>query len=58
MGLTTQEARGAHAAPSSGAPVAGVTADEVLDATASIRDVAARYLGVSTFNLPHQWRCR
>ena len=57
VGLTTQEACGDTPRVILGCPVAGVTADEVLDATASIRDVAARYLGDPNFsNLPRKFK--
>ena len=40
-----------------GCPLAGVTADEVLDATADIRAVASRYLGDPAFsNLPRKYK--
>ncbi len=45
VGLTTQEACGDTPRVILGCPLAGVTADEVLDATPQIRAVASRYLG-------------
>ena len=45
VGLTTQEACGDTPRVFLGCPLAGVTADEVLDATADIRAVASRYVG-------------
>ena len=57
VGLTTQEACGDTPRVFLGCPLAGVTADEVLDATPQIREVAARYLGDPAFsNLPRKYK--
>jgi sulfite reductase (ferredoxin) len=57
VGLTTQEACGDTPRVFLGCPLAGVTADEVLDATADIRAVASRYLGDPAFsNLPRKYK--
>ena len=56
-GLTTQEACGDTPRVILGCPLAGVTADEVLDATPAIRAVAERYLGDPAFsNLPRKYK--
>jgi sulfite reductase (ferredoxin) len=56
-GLTTQEACGDTPRVFLGCPLAGVTADEVLDATPDIRAVASRYLGDPAFsNLPRKYK--
>jgi sulfite reductase (ferredoxin) len=40
-----------------GCPVAGVAADEVLDSSGALRDVAARYIGDPSFaNLPRKYK--
>ncbi len=57
VGLTTQEACGDTPRVILGCPLAGVTADEVLDATPQIRAVASRYLGDPAFsNLPRKYK--
>jgi sulfite reductase (ferredoxin) len=57
VGLTTQEACGDTPRVILGCPLAGVAADEVLDATPAIRAVAARYLGDPNFsNLPRKYK--
>jgi sulfite reductase (ferredoxin) len=57
VGLTTQEACGDTPRVMLGCPLAGVTADEVLDATADLRAVAARYVGDPAFsNLPRKYK--
>ena len=57
VGLTTQEACGDTPRVFMGCPLAGVTADEVLDATPDIRAVASRYLGDPAFsNLPRKYK--
>ena len=57
VGLTTQEACGDTPRVFLGCPLAGVTADEVLDATPDIRAVASRYLGDPAFsNLPRKYK--
>ena len=57
VGLTTQEACGDTPRVFLGCPLAGVTADEVLDASLDIRAVASRYLGDPAFsNLPRKYK--
>ncbi len=57
VGLTTQEACGDTPRVILGCPLAGVAADEVLDATPEIRAVAERYLGDPAFsNLPRKYK--
>jgi sulfite reductase (ferredoxin) len=57
VGLTTQEACGDTPRVILGCPLAGVTADEVLDATPQIRAVASRYVGDPAFsNLPRKYK--
>jgi sulfite reductase (ferredoxin) len=57
VGLTSQEACGDTPRVILGCPLAGVAQDEVLDATASIRAVAERYLGDRDFsNLPRKYK--
>ena len=56
-GLTTQEACGDTPRVILGCPLAGVTADEVLDATPDIRAVAERFVGDPAFsNLPRKYK--
>jgi sulfite reductase (ferredoxin) len=56
-GLTTQEACGDTPRVILGCPLAGVTADEVFDATPDIRAVAQRFLGDPAFsNLPRKYK--
>jgi len=56
-GLTTQEACGDTPRVVMGCPLAGVTADEVLDATPQIRAVASRFVGDPAFsNLPRKYK--
>jgi sulfite reductase (ferredoxin) len=56
-GLTTQEACGDTPRVILGCPLAGVTVDEVLDATPQIRAVANRYVGDPAFsNLPRKYK--
>src|SRR5262245_4015162 len=56
-GSRSQGACGATPRGLLGCPLAGVTADEVLDATADLRAVAARYVGDPTFsNLPRKYK--
>src|SRR6187200_1447379 len=55
-GLTTQEACGDTPRVILGCPLAGVAADEVLDATPAIRAVAERFIGDPSFsNLPRKY---
>ena len=57
VGLTTQEACGDTPRVILGCPLAGITSDEVLDATPQIRAVASRYLGDPAFsNLPRKYK--
>jgi sulfite reductase (ferredoxin) len=57
VGLTTQEACGDTPRVILGCPLAGVDADEVLDATPDIRAVAERMLGDPAFsNLPRKYK--
>jgi sulfite reductase (ferredoxin) len=57
VGLTTQEACGDVPRVFLGCPLAGVTADEVLDATPDIRAVTSRYVGDPAFsNLPRKYK--
>src|SRR5213593_655672 len=57
VGLTTQEACGDTPRVILGCPLAGVAADEVLDATPAIRAVADRYIGTTEFsNLPRKYK--
>jgi sulfite reductase (ferredoxin) len=57
VGLTTQEACGDTPRVIMGCPLAGVTADEVIDATPEIRAIAAAYLGNERFsNLPRKYK--
>jgi sulfite reductase (ferredoxin) len=56
-GLTTQEACGDTPRVILGCPLAGVTDDEVLDATPAIRAVADRFVGDPAFsNLPRKYK--
>jgi sulfite reductase (ferredoxin) len=56
-GLSTQEACGDTPRVILGCPLAGVTADEVLDGTPDIRAVATRMLGDPSFsNLPRKYK--
>jgi sulfite reductase (ferredoxin) len=56
-GLTTQEACGDTPRVIMGCPLAGVVADEVLDATPAIRDVATRFIGDPELaNLPRKYK--
>jgi sulfite reductase (ferredoxin) len=57
VGLHTTEACGDCPRVIVGCPVAGVAADEVLDASGAIREVAARYIGDPAFaNLPRKYK--
>jgi sulfite reductase (ferredoxin) len=56
-GLTTQEACGDTPRVVLGCPLAGVAADEVIDATPDLRATAARFLGDPSFsNLPRKYK--
>ena len=57
VGLTTQEACGDTPRVFLGCPLAGVTADELFDATPDIRAVAQRFIGDPAFsNLPRKYK--
>ncbi len=57
VGLSSTEACGDSPRVIIGCPLAGVDADEVLDASAVISEVAARYLGDPAFsNLPRKFK--
>ena len=57
VGLSTTEACGDTPRVIVGCPLAGIDADEVIDASQTIRDVAARYLGDPAFsNLPRKFK--
>ncbi|MDH2428349.1 nitrite/sulfite reductase [Sphaerisporangium sp. TRM90804] len=57
VGLSTTEACGDCPRVVLGSPVAGVSADEVLDATPAIREITARYVGdPSLSNLPRKFK--
>jgi sulfite reductase (ferredoxin) len=57
VGLTTAEACGDTPRVILGCPLAGVAADEVLDATPAIAAVAKRYIGSTEFsNLPRKYK--
>jgi sulfite reductase (ferredoxin) len=57
VGLTTTEACGDTPRVVLGSPVAGIAADEVLDATPAIRAITERYLGDPEFsNLPRKFK--
>jgi len=57
VGLTTQEACGDTPRVIVGCPLAGVDADELLDASPQIRAIAERYLGDAAFsNLPRKYK--
>ena len=57
VGLTTAEACGDTPRVILGSPVAGVSADEVLDPTPAIRSIVERYVGDKAFsNLPRKFK--
>jgi sulfite reductase (ferredoxin) len=57
VGLDTTEACGDTPRVILGCPLAGVTGDEVLDATTALRDVRERYIGDPAFsNLPRKYK--
>jgi sulfite reductase (ferredoxin) len=57
VGLTTTEACGDSPRVILGSPLAGICADEVLDATPAIRQITERYLGdPSLSNLPRKFK--
>ncbi|MEU8797488.1 nitrite/sulfite reductase [Spirillospora sp. NPDC048819] len=57
VGLATTEACGDCPRVIVGSPVAGVSADEIIDATPAIREIAARFVGdPSLSNLPRKFK--
>src|SRR5436305_6501461 len=57
VGLTTPEACGDSPRVILGSPLAGIAAEEVIDATPAIREISARYLGdPSLANLPRKFK--
>jgi len=57
VGLSTTEACGDCPRVILGSPVAGIAADEILDPTPAIREIAARYIGDPQFsNLPRKFK--
>jgi sulfite reductase (ferredoxin) len=57
VGLSTTEACGDTPRVMLGCPVAGLDADEIIDATPEIRDTTARYVGDPAFsNLPRKFK--
>jgi sulfite reductase (ferredoxin) len=57
VGLTTTEACGDSPRVILGSPLAGIAAEEVLDATPAIREITERYLGdPSLANLPRKFK--
>ncbi len=57
VGLSTAEACGDTPRVVLGSPVAGISADEVLDATPAIRAIVDRYIGDKAFsNLPRKFK--
>jgi sulfite reductase (ferredoxin) len=57
VGLSTAEACGDTPRVILGSPVAGIAADEVLDATPAIREIVATYVGDKRFsNLPRKFK--
>ncbi|MGO1974716.1 MAG: nitrite/sulfite reductase [Propionibacteriaceae bacterium] len=57
VGLYTTEACGDCPRVVIGSPVAGIAADEIIDPTPAIQEIAARYIGDPTFsNLPRKYK--
>jgi len=57
VGLSTQEACGDTPRVILGSPVAGVAADEIIDGTPAVREIAERYIGDPAFsNLPRKFK--
>jgi sulfite reductase (ferredoxin) len=57
VGLSTTEACGDTPRVVLGSPVAGIAADEVIDATPAIAEITSRYLGDAEFsNLPRKFK--
>lgn len=56
-GLSTMEACGDSPRPFLGSPVAGVAADEIIDGTSALEEIARRYLGDPDFaNFPRKFK--
>jgi sulfite reductase (ferredoxin) len=56
-GLSTMEACGDSPRPFLGSPVAGISADEVIDGTSALEEIQRRYLGNPDFsNLPRKFK--
>ncbi|MGA8116541.1 MAG: nitrite/sulfite reductase [Actinocatenispora sp.] len=57
VGLSTQEACGDVPRVILGSPVAGIHAEEVVDATPALREISERYIGSKEFsNLPRKYK--
>jgi sulfite reductase (ferredoxin) len=57
VGLETTEACGDCPRVVLGSPVAGISADELLDATPAVREIVARYVGEKAYaNLPRKFK--
>jgi len=57
VGLSTTEACGDCPRVVLGSPVAGIAADELVDATPAIREIVSRYIGSKEFsNLPRKYK--
>ena len=57
VGLTTQEACGDTPRVILGSPVAGIAADEIIDATPAIEEIRRRFIGDKAFsNLPRKFK--
>ncbi len=57
VGLETQEACGDSPRPFLGSPVAGVSADEIIDGTAALQEIKRRFIGNPAFsNLPRKFK--
>lgn len=57
VGLETQEACGDSPRPFLGSPVAGVAKDEIIDGSAALAEIKARYVGDPEFaNLPRKFK--
>ncbi|HEU4515355.1 MAG TPA: nitrite/sulfite reductase [Nocardioidaceae bacterium] len=57
VGLETQEACGDSPRPFLGSPVAGVSADEIIDGTPALQEIKRRFIGNPAFsNLPRKFK--
>ncbi len=57
VGLSTTEACGDYPRVMLGSPVAGISAEELVDATPALREITDRYLGSKEFsNLPRKFK--